>query len=145
MVGCYIDHSTFKKAVEVRRSWYSKSLKTLLSWAIDREIFLTESEKLRARFDAERYCTPGRASYVLKEAKKELYKMTHPDPYCVPYMPGGSLFMRNPPIPLEICFPDGNLPSDAPKITFNTDMTVSKVETGKNAVSVKIICTDLIV
>jgi hypothetical protein len=49
-------------------------------------------------------------------------------------MPGGSLFMRNPPLPMEVCFPDGDLPADAPKITFNPDMTVCKPETGKSAI-----------
>lgn len=42
--------------------------------------------------------------------------------------------MRNPPLPMEVCFPDGNYPADAPKVTFNPDMTVSKPETGKSAV-----------
>lgn len=49
-------------------------------------------------------------------------------------MPGGSLFMRNPPPPLEICFPDGNYPDDAPRYTLNPDMTICKTETGKSAV-----------
>jgi len=40
--------------------------------------------------------------------------------------------MRNPPPPLEVCFPDGNYPEDAPTVLFNPDMTVSKEETGKN-------------
>ena len=48
-------------------------------------------------------------------------------------MPGGSLFMRNPPIPLEVCFPDGNYPADAPKVEFNADMSICKKETGKAA------------
>ena len=69
-----------------------------------------------------------------KEGKAELFEYTHPDPYCVPYMPGGSLFMRNPPPPLEICFPDGNYPHDVPRYTLNPDMTVCTTETGKSAV-----------
>ena len=31
----------------------------------------------------------------------------HPDPYIKPFMPGGSLFMRNPAIPLEVLYPHG--------------------------------------
>ena len=69
-----------------------------------------------------------------QEGKAELHEFTHPDPYCVPFMPGGSLFMRNPPPPLEICFPDGNYPADAPKHTLNPDMSVCRPETGKVAV-----------
>jgi hypothetical protein len=111
---------------------YRKSLKLLASWAVDREIFLDEAEKLRARFDAGKDANEAKATRLLKEAKQELFENSHPDPYCVPFMPGGSLFMRNPPLPLEVCFPDGNYPADAPKVLFNPDMSVCKEETGKN-------------
>ena len=70
----------------------------------------------------------------VQEGKNELFEYSHPDPYCVPYMPGGSLFMRNPPPPLSICFPDGDYPEDAPKYTLNPDMSICKPETGKSAV-----------
>jgi len=113
---------------------YRHALKTLSSWAIDRDIFNEEADAMRARFDAAKGCSPAMATRLLKEAKAELYNNTHPDPYCVPYMPGGSLFMRNPPLPMEICFPDGNYPADAPKVHLNPDMTVAKEDTGKSAV-----------
>eukprot|EP00804_Cyclotella_cryptica_P008551 CCRYP_007538-RA/>CCRYP_007538-RA protein AED:0.23 eAED:0.23 QI:87/1/1/1/1/1/3/80/154 len=113
---------------------YRKALKTLSSWTIDREIFIEEATNLRARFDAERGVSNAKAIRLLKEGKAELFENTHPDPYCVPFMPGGSLFMRNPPLPLEICFPDGNYPADAPKYTLNPDMSICRPETGKNAV-----------
>jgi hypothetical protein len=59
----------------------------------------------------------------------------HPDPYCLPIMPGGSKFMRNPPLPMSVCFPDGNLPPDAPRYEINPDFSVSRgPETGRNAV-----------
>ena len=112
---------------------YRKSLKLLSSWAIDREIFLDEADILRARFEEGRNASEAAAIRLLKEANEEIFSKTHPDPYCVPFMPGGSLFMRNPPVPLEICFPDGNYPADAPKVLFNPDMSVAKEETGKNA------------
>ena len=70
----------------------------------------------------------------MQEAKAELFEFSHPDPYCVPFMPGGSLFMRNPPPPLSICFPDGDYPDDAPMYTLNPDMSVCRPETGKVAV-----------
>ncbi|KAL7431252.1 hypothetical protein ACHAXH_007003 [Discostella pseudostelligera] len=113
---------------------YRKALKTLSSWVIDRNIFIEEATELRARFDMNRGCDAAKAVRLLREGKAELFEYTHPDPYCVPYMPGGSLFMRNPPPPLEICFPDGNYPHDAPQYTLNPDMTVCKTETGKSAV-----------
>lgn len=99
---------------------------------MDRQVFLDEATTLRARFDANRNASS--AHLLLQQGQDELFEYTHPDPYCVPYMPGGSLFMRNPPIPLEVCFPDGNYPADAPKHTLNPDMTVCKPETGKSAV-----------
>ena len=47
------------------------------------------------------------AARLLREADAELATWTHPDPYVVPYMPGGSKFMRNPPPPLSLVFPHG--------------------------------------
>ena len=44
---------------------------------------------------------------LIREAYERLEKATHPEPYIAPSMPGGSLFMRNPPPPLEVIFPDG--------------------------------------
>ncbi len=43
----------------------------------------------------------------MREGRERLVANTHPDPYIAPYMPGGSLFMRNPAIPLEVMFPHG--------------------------------------
>mmetsp|Transcript_13156 Transcript_13156/g.15826 ORF Transcript_13156/g.15826 Transcript_13156/m.15826 type:complete len:163 (+) Transcript_13156:62-550(+) len=113
---------------------YRHSLKTLSSWAVDREVFIEEATDLRARFDSARGCAPAQAARLLREGQQELFDNTHPDPYIVPFMPGGSLFMRNPPLPMEICFPDGNYPADAPKYTVNPDMSKSTPETGKSAV-----------
>lgn len=95
---------------------------------------MDEADNIRSRFEAGRNVSEAAAIRLLKEAKTEIFKNSHPDPYCVPFMPGGSLFMRNPPLPMEVCFPDGNYPKDAPKVLFNPDMSVSKEETGKNAV-----------
>lgn len=88
---------------------YRKSLRTLESWAVDREIFLRESERIRARFNAYKHADAagGEVTRVLREAEAELAEWVHPDMYTVPYMPGGSKFMRNPPPPLSACFPDG--------------------------------------
>eukprot|EP00546_Thalassionema_frauenfeldii_P007786 CAMPEP_0178922536 /NCGR_PEP_ID=MMETSP0786-20121207/16211_1 /TAXON_ID=186022 /ORGANISM="Thalassionema frauenfeldii, Strain CCMP 1798" /LENGTH=165 /DNA_ID=CAMNT_0020596917 /DNA_START=45 /DNA_END=542 /DNA_ORIENTATION=- len=114
---------------------YRHGLKTLSSWAIDREVFLDEATKLRARFDANRGISGSNASRLLLEGQQELQDNTHPDPYVCAYMPGGTLYMRNPPLPIDVCFPEGTeVPADAPKITFNPDMTVCKEETGKSAV-----------
>jgi len=71
---------------------------------VDREIFLDEAEKLRAKFDALKNEHPdsGKVKYALEEGEAYLASMVHPDPYCIPWMPGGSKFMRNPPPPPSI-------------------------------------------
>jgi NADH dehydrogenase (ubiquinone) 1 beta subcomplex subunit 9 len=104
----------------------------LLSWAVDRDIFNEESTKLRARFDASRGVSAAAASRLLREGEDELFKNMHPDPYRVPCSPGGSKFMRNPPPPMSVCFPDGNLPKDAPRYEINPDWSVASKDTGRN-------------
>ena len=44
---------------------------------------------------------------LMREACEKLATQIHPDPYIQPFMPGGSLFMRNPAVPLEVLYPDG--------------------------------------
>jgi len=112
---------------------YRHSLRCLLSWCIDREIFNVEASAIRAEFDSNRNIPPAASERLLREGKEKLFYYTHPDPYCVPHMPGGSMFMRNPPPPLSVCFPDGNYPHDAPKVTLNPDWSICRPETGKSA------------
>ena len=45
---------------------YRKTLKTLTSWAVDRDVWLDEAEKIRARFDAERGCSSAKAARLIK-------------------------------------------------------------------------------
>ena len=49
----------------------------------------------------------AKTARLLREAKELLASHTNPDPYIRNYMPGGTLFMRNPAPPLEALFPDG--------------------------------------
>ena len=61
----------------------------------------------------------------MQETEKELFAKTHPDVYVVPWMPGGSKFMRNPPLPVESCF-EGEIPEDvvcSPVSAVNIDMS----------------------
>jgi NADH dehydrogenase (ubiquinone) 1 beta subcomplex subunit 9 len=78
---------------------YRHSLRTLLSWAIDRDIFNEAATDLRARFDSSRGGNAAAATRLLKEGQDELFGFMHSDPYCLPIQPGGSKFMRNPPPP----------------------------------------------
>lgn len=83
---------------------YRRSLRELNSWAIDRELFCREAEKIRAQFDQNRSLDPhgGLSQRLVREAEEKVLSFTHPDPYTKPYMPGGSKFMRNPPLPLKV-------------------------------------------
>lgn len=105
-----------------------------MSWTIHRETFNEEATKLRQRFDDSRGCSSSKAARLLREGQEELLEWTHPDPYCIPHMPGGSRHMRDSPLPMEICFPDGDYPADAPDHFINLDWSVAKKETGKAAV-----------
>lgn len=49
----------------------------------------------------------GLVKRLIREGNEQLFEYAHPDPLIAHYMPGGSSFMRNPAIPLEVCFPDG--------------------------------------
>ena len=84
---------------------YRRSLRELNSWAIDRDLFCREADKIRAQFDANKSLDPhgGLSQRLIREAEQKVYEFTHPDPYVKPYMPGGSKFMRNPPPPLRVC------------------------------------------
>lgn len=66
------------------------------------------------------------AKRLVREAQEKLDHYTHPDRYVFNYMPGGTKFMRNAPIPLDVCFPDGVIPDDvevSPLEAINIDMT----------------------
>ncbi|KFM23895.1 hypothetical protein F751_6863 [Auxenochlorella protothecoides] len=67
---------------------YRDSLKTLLSWAVARDIFYVKTGH-------------DQIERALARGEERLRSYAHPDPYIVPYRPGGSLYARNPP------FPDG--------------------------------------
>ena len=58
------------------------------------------------------------ATRVLREGHERLQRQSHPDPYIQSYMPGGSLFMRNPSIPLEALFPNG-IPPEYSRCVFH--------------------------
>jgi len=108
---------------------YRHSLKLLSSWCIDRDIFNAKATQIRFQFDEERGCRPEKATRLLREGQEKLWEFTHPDPYRNPIMPGGSKFMRNPPLPMSVCFPDGNYPADAPKYEIDPDWSKSDPST----------------
>jgi hypothetical protein len=56
----------------------------------------------------------------VKDAWKELEFHQHPDPYINPHMPGGSSYMRNPAVPLEVVYPSG-IPAGYSRFVFSLD------------------------
>lgn len=79
------------------------SLKTMLSWAVQRNIFYQERDRIRAQFEANAVLTqPGQISSAIAAGEATLAEYSHPDPYTVPTAYGGSKYARNPPVPGEM-------------------------------------------
>ena len=94
----------------------------LVSWVESREVFNEEATKIRAEFNANvgLAADSAKTARLLREAKERLALQT--DPYIHAAMPGGSLFMRNPAIPLEALYPDG-IPAGVSRRRMNVDMS----------------------
>ncbi|KAL6504561.1 NADH dehydrogenase [ubiquinone] 1 beta subcomplex subunit 9 [Orobanche gracilis] len=89
------------------RTLYRRALKDTLNWAVHRHLFYHDADALREKFEGNRQVmalqedielidkmiTSGEASYN---------KWRHPDPYIVPWAPGGTKFCRNPTPPAGI-------------------------------------------
>ncbi|CAM9740616.1 unnamed protein product [Heterosigma akashiwo] len=104
---------------------YRKSLKLLNAWIIDRNLFNQEATLLREEFNkhASLAADSAKTSYLMEQAQEKLVTYAHPDKYIVPWMPGGSLFMRNPALPLEVCYPEGFPEGVHKKEYINIDMS----------------------
>ena len=100
-----------------------RSLRNLTSWVESRALWCSEATKIRARFDeGMKVSDIAHAGRLLREGEEELALQTHPDNYIAAYMPGGSLFMRNPAIPLEALYPNG-VPEGKSRRRINVDMS----------------------
>jgi NADH dehydrogenase (ubiquinone) 1 beta subcomplex subunit 9 len=103
---------------------YRNALKTQNSWAVDRQVFIAEADKMRAEFDkhASLAATSVEARNLLERGEEKLFQESHPDRYIVAYLPGGSLYMRNAPLPLHVCR-DGHIPEGESETFRNPDLT----------------------
>jgi hypothetical protein len=84
------------------------------------------------------HCTARRSQTrkLVQDGLDKLVEYTHPDPYTLPTMPGGSKFMRNPPPPLSAVFPDG-IPEDmnlAPQTVEGVQVPMSATPKGYDTV-----------
>uniref|UniRef100_A0A6U4KWM9 NADH dehydrogenase [ubiquinone] 1 beta subcomplex subunit 9 n=1 Tax=Phaeomonas parva TaxID=124430 RepID=A0A6U4KWM9_9STRA len=113
---------------------YRQGLKCLNSWAIEREIWNDKAADLRARFDKLAHLEPTSKAAIkaLEAGEEELFTWDHPDRYIPAYMPGGSLFMRNPTPPKELVYPNGMPEGEEPfPESVNIDMTPISDEKNK--------------
>lgn len=103
---------------------YRKSLRTVSSWCEDRDVFNYETTLIRQEFDQNKQIPidSAKLTRVMREARERLAAQQHADPYIQAYMPGGSLFMRNPAFPNEALYPDG-IPAHVSKRRLNIDMS----------------------
>ena len=107
---------------------YRNGLRLLQSWVVDREIFNDKATELRSQFDQFKNEKPNspKALSALEQGIKKFNDSYHPDRYVLPYMPGGSKFMRNPPLPAEIVYWGEEMPADA-KTGTNTPVHIDMV------------------
>ncbi|OAY65127.1 NADH dehydrogenase [ubiquinone] 1 beta subcomplex subunit 9 [Ananas comosus] len=89
---------------------YRRALKDTLNWAVHRHIFYQDASDLREKFEAYRHVEDlDTIDRLISEGEATYEKWRHPDPYIVPWAPGGSKFTRNPPPPegIEIVYDYG--------------------------------------
>ena len=69
----------------------------MLSWAVQRDIFYTERDRIRKEFEANLHLKDlGVVEKCIADGEAKLAEYAHPDPYTVPTAYGGSKYARNP-------------------------------------------------
>ncbi|XP_074275467.1 NADH dehydrogenase [ubiquinone] 1 beta subcomplex subunit 9-like [Silene latifolia] len=92
------------------RLLYRRSLRDTLNWAVHRHLFYQDADELRKKFDAHKNVEDlDTIDRMIANGEAEYNKWRHPDPYVVPWAPGGSKFCRNPEPPkgIEIIYDYG--------------------------------------
>ncbi|GAV73361.1 Complex1_LYR domain-containing protein [Cephalotus follicularis] len=97
------------------RILYRRALKDTLNWAVHRHLFYQDASDLRDRFDANKHVADlDTIDRLIADGEAAHNKWRHPDPYIVPWAPGGSKFTRNPtpPTGIEIVYDFGKEDND---------------------------------
>ncbi|KAJ6409837.1 hypothetical protein OIU84_009343 [Salix udensis] len=97
------------------RILYRRALKDTLNWAVHRHLFYEDADLLRARFETNKHVEdPDTIDRMIADGEVQYNKWRHPDPYIVPWAPGGSKFTRNPAPPegIEIVYNYGREDND---------------------------------
>ncbi|KAI5673233.1 hypothetical protein M9H77_13597 [Catharanthus roseus] len=92
------------------RILYRRALKDTLNWAVHRHLFYPDADALREKFEANKHVEDLESiDRLIADAEATYNKWRHPDPYVVPWAPGGSKFHRNPTPPsgIEIIYDYG--------------------------------------
>lgn len=85
------------------RLLYRRALKHTRDWAVIRDLFYIEADKRRAEFEANKNEVDiDTIDRLILKGEERLAKQQHPDPYIIPWAPGGSKWTRNPPVPEEV-------------------------------------------
>ncbi|TKW23418.1 hypothetical protein SEVIR_4G290600v4 [Setaria viridis] len=85
------------------RLLYRRALKDTLNWAVHRHLFYQDASDLRDKFEANRHVDNlDVIDRLIDDAEAQHRNFQHPDPYIVPWAPGGTKFTRNPPPPQGI-------------------------------------------
>uniref|UniRef100_A0A7N2MZJ7 NADH dehydrogenase [ubiquinone] 1 beta subcomplex subunit 9 n=1 Tax=Quercus lobata TaxID=97700 RepID=A0A7N2MZJ7_QUELO len=106
------------------RILYRRALKDTLNWAVHRHLFYQDASELRERFEVHKHVLislsgvnvpellgdwflvsredPDTIDRMIEDGEAQYNKWRHPDPYIVPWAPGGSKFTRNPTPPSGI-------------------------------------------
>ncbi|XP_028122658.1 NADH dehydrogenase [ubiquinone] 1 beta subcomplex subunit 9 isoform X2 [Camellia sinensis] len=93
-----VSHLARRAAQKERvRILYRRALKDTLNWAVHRHLFYQDASELRERFEANKNVENLEAiDRLIADGEASHNKWRHPDPYIVPWAPGGSKFTRNP-------------------------------------------------
>ncbi|KAI3860614.1 hypothetical protein MKW98_017249 [Papaver atlanticum] len=111
-----LTYATRRAAQKERvRILYRRALKDCLNWAVHRHLFYQDASELRERFEANKNVEdPDTIDRMISTGEAHYNKFRHPDPYIVPWAPGGSKFTRNPapPTGIEIVYNYGREDND---------------------------------
>uniref|UniRef100_B6U973 NADH dehydrogenase [ubiquinone] 1 beta subcomplex subunit 9 n=1 Tax=Zea mays TaxID=4577 RepID=B6U973_MAIZE len=72
------------------RLLYRRALKDTLNWAVHRHLFYQDASDLRDKFEANRHVDNlDVVDRLIDDAEAQYRNFQHPDPYIVPWAPGG--------------------------------------------------------
>jgi NADH dehydrogenase (ubiquinone) 1 beta subcomplex subunit 9 len=107
---------------------YRGLLKNSLNWTITRDKWYPIASELKSEFKRNMYETnPATIAALVEKAETRLRDTQHPDPYIIPYAPGGSKWQRNTPVPYDLTQDDKMINySQEMHLDYETDYTLQR-------------------